>query len=131
MLARLIRLSAGALAASLMVAALAGCVTTGRSEDAAAAYNRGDYATATKLYRPLAEQGDARAQHALGVMYRHGQGVPQDYAQAYKWYKLAASRLPRSNHRNGVEKSRDFIAAFLTPAQIAEVHQEVREWKPK
>ncbi len=42
------------------------------------AYNRGDYDTALKEMRPLAEQGVAAAQHNLGVMYRMGHGVPQD-----------------------------------------------------
>jgi|ERR1039457_4950153 TPR repeat protein len=40
----------------------------------------------------LAEQGDAVAQLGLGSMYALGQGVPQDYAQAYKWYLKAADQ---------------------------------------
>ena len=35
----------------------------------------------------LAEQGDARAQHNLGLMYANGQGVPQDNVYAYMWVK--------------------------------------------
>ena len=46
------------------------------------AYNRGDYETALKKFLPLAEQGDAAAQFNLGKMYRKGQGVPQDDAEA-------------------------------------------------
>lgn len=56
------------------------------------AYSAGDYATALKEWRPLAEQGDAGAQFNLGVMYSQGQGVPQDYAEAVKWYRLAAEQ---------------------------------------
>jgi TPR repeat protein len=41
-------------------------------EDGQAAYNRGDYATALKLLRPLAEQGNATAQNNLGWMYDQG-----------------------------------------------------------
>ena len=37
-------------------------------------------------------QGDARAQYNLGVMYGNGQGVAQNYAEALKWYKLAAAQ---------------------------------------
>jgi len=44
------------------------------------AYQRGDYATAVRLWRPPAEQGNAEAQYNLGVMYAEGDGVPQDYA---------------------------------------------------
>lgn len=37
-----------------------------------------------------AEQGDADAQYNLGVMYEFGDGVPQSYKQAVKWYTQAA-----------------------------------------
>jgi len=42
------------------------------------AYERGDYDTALKEWRPLAEQGDASGQFNLGFMYDQGLGVPQD-----------------------------------------------------
>jgi TPR repeat protein len=38
----------------------------------------------------LAEQGDAKAQYALGTMYRDGRGVAQDYAEALRWWGKAA-----------------------------------------
>lgn len=57
-----------------------------------AAIDRGDYATAFKHMRPLAEQGDAYAQYWLGALYDFGQGVPQDDAEAVKWYRKAAEQ---------------------------------------
>jgi TPR repeat protein len=51
------------------------------------ANNRGDYATALREWRPLAEQGDALAQYHLGVLYRKGRGVPQDNVQARHWLR--------------------------------------------
>jgi TPR repeat protein len=58
----------------------------------------GDYATALKLWTPLAEQGDVEAQNNLGTMYANGQGVPQDYATAANWYGRAAGQgLHRPN----------------------------------
>jgi len=42
--------------------------------------------------RARAEQGDAPAQFALGVMYAEGRGVPQDDAEAVRWYGLAAEQ---------------------------------------
>jgi uncharacterized protein len=71
---------------------LATPVVAGPSEDAAAAYQRGDYATTLRLLLPLADQGDALAQFNLGVMYGKGQGVPQDYAEAVRWYRKAADQ---------------------------------------
>ena len=38
-------------------------------QDGVDAYKRKDYKTAYKLWLPLAEQGNAKAQYNLGVMY--------------------------------------------------------------
>ena len=61
-------------------------------EDGLAAYKHGDYAIALKLLRPLAKQGNARAQYHLGYMYDQGQGVLQDHKEALKWYQLAGEQ---------------------------------------
>ena len=50
----------------------------------------GDFATALKEWKPLAEQGYAKAQYNLAVMYDNGRGVTQNYAEAMKWYRKAA-----------------------------------------
>ena len=68
-----------ALAAVLLVS-LVGPARAGLDE-ADRAYIRGDYATALKEDRALAEQGDVDAQFILGAMYDNGKGVPQDYAE--------------------------------------------------
>ena len=39
-----------------------------------------------------AEQGEAAAQFNLGVMYYNGEGVPQDYAEAVRWFRAAAEQ---------------------------------------
>ena len=56
------------------------------------ANNRGDYATALREWRPLAEQGDARAQFDLGLLYENGDGVPRDNAKAHRWYEKSAAQ---------------------------------------
>jgi TPR repeat protein len=65
----------------------------GGYDEGLAAAKRGDYATALREWRPLAEQGRAVAQHNLGFMYANGQGVPQDYAAAVKWWRKAAAQV--------------------------------------
>ena len=70
----------------------AACSNADPQEDPFAAYNRGDYATAQSLLRPLATQGDAWAQTSLGFMYLNGQGVPRDDKEAIRWYRLAELR---------------------------------------
>lgn len=42
--------------------------------------------------RARARRGQAQAQFELGVCYRFGQGVPQDEAEAVKWYLKAAEQ---------------------------------------
>jgi TPR repeat protein len=61
-------------------------------EDGMAAYNRGDYMPAIRLFRPLAQQGNPKAQSVLGVMFRRGEGVPRNPARAHMWFSFAAAR---------------------------------------
>ena len=87
----------------LTLAVLLGSVGTSWGADfqkGVAAYDSGDFATALREWRPLAEKGDADAQFNLGVMYSKGQGVPQDYKTAVKWYTLAAEQGVASAQTN-------------------------------
>ena len=79
----------------LAVALLFGSVGVSWSQDfqkGVTAYESGDYATALREWKPLAQQGYASAQYNLGLMYDNGQGVPQDDKTAVKWYRLAAEQ---------------------------------------
>ena len=104
----------------------AGPAVAGPYEDGVAAYGKDDYATAIRLLRPFADKGNAGAQLVLGFMYELGQGVPQDYVQAHKWWNLAAAKGDAD-----AVKNRDIVAAKMTPAQIAEAQKLAREWQPK
>ena len=42
--------------------------------------------------RARAEAGDAEAQFNLGTVYADGEGVPQDDAEAARWFRLAADQ---------------------------------------
>jgi uncharacterized protein len=67
-----------------------GAAAAGDYEEGAAAYNRGDFATAKRLWLPLAERGDAKAQTGLALMYFLGQGVDTNLAAALDWSEKAA-----------------------------------------
>ena len=88
---RLIRRGIVALA---LLATLPGApVAAGQTfDEAVAAYDRGDYATAVRGFLVHAEQGDASAQFSLGFMYANGGGVLKDEAEAVRWYRLAAEQ---------------------------------------
>jgi uncharacterized protein len=106
-----------------LVAALAGSSAAGPREDEASAYSayrRADYATAMRLFRPLADQGRADARCTLGFMYGNGQGVPQNYSEAVKWYRLAADqgRADAQNnlgrmYDNGMGVPQDYVLAHI------------------
>jgi TPR repeat protein len=73
------------------IVALIGAASAGAQTDPArAAFEREDYTTAAKLFRPLAESGDAEAQYRLGLMFRFGWGVDKDMAAAVHWLSRAA-----------------------------------------
>ena len=82
------------LLAAVLVAVVAPLqLTAGPLEDAQAAYAKGDYATALRLWRDLAEHGDASAQVNLGIMYLSGRGgLPQDDRQAVELFRKSADQ---------------------------------------
>jgi TPR repeat protein len=96
--------------------------------DASVAYGNGDYATALRLLRPLANEGSGIAQSNLGIMYKFGWGVPQDYVLAHMWFNLSSAQGGLFGKASA--EDRDYLASKMTPAQIAEAQRLAREWKP-
>jgi TPR repeat protein len=69
---------------SIVLLVTASAAMAGQFEDGVSAANRGDYATALTLWRPLAAKGDAVAQFNIGISYLNGFGVSKDIVQADK-----------------------------------------------
>jgi uncharacterized protein len=116
-----------AVAVLIIAASFAGSVAAGPLQDANIAYEKGDYATALRLIRPLAEQGSADAQTTLGFMYANGQGVPQDYEAAVSWFRKAAGQGNAvaqlglaARYTNGQGLPRDYEAAARWTRRVAE-----------
>ena len=82
------------IAASLafLAALLCSDVCLAGLDEGLAALAKGDYATATKELRPLAERGDAEAQYRIGLMYEFGRGYPQDKAEGIAWLRKSAAQ---------------------------------------
>jgi clan AA aspartic protease (TIGR02281 family) len=92
-----------------------GSIDAGPLDDGKAAFDRGDYATALRLWRPLGDQGDAVAQNNLGNLYRR----EQDDSTAVSWYRKAADQgyaIAQSNlwfmYRTGHGVPQDDAAAM-------------------
>ena len=114
------RVIKAALVALVLSVGFAAPVGAGQFEDGFAAYKRGDYATAFRLWRPLADQGIAGAQYNLGLMYANGWGVPQDYVASAKWYRMAADQgiaAAQNNlgvmYRDGQGVPQDYVEAHM------------------
>jgi TPR repeat protein len=101
------------LAAQILSSALAGPF-----EDGMAAYNRGDYVPAIQVFRVMAAQGDAKAQHLVGMMYHKGEGVARNSVRAFAWFSLAAAH----GDRDAKAKLRD-VSKTLTPEELAQARE--------
>jgi TPR repeat protein len=114
-------------------------------EEGSAAFERGDYVTAFREFKTLAEEGDADSQVVIGFMYAHGLWVlkdaaeaaewyrkaAQDYLQAHLWLSLAVTALPPGKRRNdALIVRRDLVERYLSPEEFSEAERLVRMWKP-
>jgi TPR repeat protein len=72
----------------------------GPYEDGVAAAKRGEHAIALRIFRSLAEKGDAKGQNGLGKLYHDGMGVPQSYVEALNWYRKSAEQGYASAQNN-------------------------------
>lgn len=91
------------------------------------AFEKGDYETAVREWRALAQEGDAPSQTKLGQMYEMGRGVAQDRAEAANWFRRAAEKgyAPAQNrlgemHQYGEGVERDYARAVALYRQAAE-----------
>jgi len=103
-----------------------GSVYGGDFQDATDAYNRQDYKEAVRLYRLSAEQGNALAQYNLGMVYKNGEGVPQDDTLAHMWWNIAGSK----GHEEATDK-RVLLEKIMTESQIKKANELARKRKSK
>ena len=103
------------LEALAIVLGLCGEASADPLDDAQAAIKREDFAAALSVVRPLAENGDAKAQRILGRMYENGQVGPVSYQEAFRWMRRAADQGDMEAeyetgklYEEGVEGTSDF-----------------------
>jgi uncharacterized protein len=93
-------------------------------------------------------------------MYRDGKGLPKNYAEAIKWFRLAADQgfaiaqydlglmyanglgpqdyvqahmwlsLSAAQDTQDAGKNREIVERYMTATQIAEARKLARDWKP-
>jgi hypothetical protein len=101
-----------ALCAFAMVVTLASNVAVAQTtSDGVAAFERGDYAAAASILRPIAERfprhDDATAQFLMAQMYEAGRGVAMDRVRAYALYARASMNRAHPRLMDAMEHARD------------------------
>ena len=124
----------------------------GTWEDGLKAFARKEYAAAAKLFRPLAEKGNAVAQYRIALMHKMGLGVSkdrkfaakqgnpeaqvllgslyytgegkesEDIEKAYMWYDVAAMQ-----GNDEAKKELAAVSSQLTSQQIAEARAKAQK----
>jgi len=100
------------------------CSSVARADalkDGAEAQYNGNYAQALELLLPIAEEGNAEAQVALGLMYAKGQGVTRNYQEVLKWFRLAAAQ-------GNVEAQFRLGAMYAKGKGVTQDYQEAVKW---
>ena len=75
-----------------------------------------------KLYLIIANRGHPTAQVHLGKQYVHGNGVKEDYIQAYKWFSLSETAIGRHFIK--------VISEDMSNEQIEKAKNLVKNFKP-
>jgi hypothetical protein len=79
---------------------------------------------AAEWFHKSAEQGCVIAQKNLGYLFEHGQGVPVDYPEAHKWYRLSAEK------GDSLAKSAmKALAQIMTKKQLRESESRASAWQ--
>jgi len=88
------------------------------------AYQRGDFTMAMAEWKQLAQDGDARAQFNLGVLFDQGRGVMRNHVTAVHWWRKSADQGFASAQHN---LANSLIAVEAGVRQAVAVAQGVGE----
>jgi len=117
---------------TLLCAALLSPVWANYDEGLAAA-QKDDYQTAFSKWKKLAEDGDAKMQATLAVLYHTGQGVKKSYKKAFYWYKKAAQQGNSAAQANlgvmyakGTGTNQDTIESYAWYSLAAKANKDKR-----
>ena len=96
-------------------------------------YNRQDKyanpALAMQWYKKAAAKDHVKSQLRLADMYVKGNGVKQDYVEAYKWFYLAGmfSANGEPQLRGNVRRQRQLLTQKMNPQQITEAREVISQ----
>ncbi len=76
----------------ILLSSIVSCAASAGYEESVAAYNAKNYSLTLQECGSLANGGNKECQNVIGVLYRNGQGVAQDYKLAADWFRKAAEQ---------------------------------------
>jgi S1-C subfamily serine protease len=83
-----------------------------------------DFAEAAVWCAKAAKQGDPAAQYSLAICYYKGEGLPQSYVEAHKWFNLASVQGIK-----GAAELRTKLERVMSVEQIAEAQRLASAFK--
>ena len=92
------------------------------------AYYDGDYNTSFELLYPLAEEGEARAQFRIGVMYRYGRSVSKNADLSEKWFTLALPTVLRKAQTGEAWAQTDLGTAYELGVSLTQDFERAAYW---
>lgn len=98
-------------------------------DEGVAAHQKGDYQTAAKILRELADEGEVLAQFILGGMYSDGKGMAQDHGEAFFWLTLASKRATTPDLQTFIGKCLDTTSPKLTQEKRDEILARCTKWE--
>ena len=94
-------------------------------------YRSGNYITAKEILMPLAKEGNARAQYAIGFMHQKGRGLPLDKDEADKWFRKAIPGL-RKKAEDGSRSAQHILSVMYRRGYGVEKDEEAAaEWNKR
>lgn len=87
-----------------------------------------DYSKARYWYKKVSEQGDYRAFEALGVMYRHEEGVAKNLIEEYKWFFLARATVNDEKYYGWLSETIGDTVKEMSAGQIDSAKQSIADW---
>jgi TPR repeat protein len=92
------------------------------------AYYDGNYNTSFELLYPLAEEGEARAQFRIGVMYRYGRSVSKNSDLSEKWFTLALPTVLRRAQTGDAWAQTDLGTAYEIGISLTQDFERAAYW---
>jgi len=89
-----------------------------------------DFNMSAEWFRKAADQGNAKAQYRLGMLYSSGEGIAKSIKNAYIWISLAAISSDGSLKKDSISMKKR-LSKKLSSVQLEAADKIIDNWTPK